>query len=283
MPDEGDDRARADETIGVGPRQAVRAPEQVWLELAIAGPTSRMLAYAADYVLIVALELGLVVVFVLAVPVLASRPLAWLRAALSSLDPTGRVGEALLLLVALAVIGQLVVEWGYFVFWELVANGRSPGKRLVGLRVVRDDGFPIGVRDSLVRNLLRAVDLLPWYYAVGLIAMLVSSQGKRLGDLAAGTLVVRLDRPEAAPPLAAEDPDAGGFRFSRDQLMRLGTDELALLRQTLRRLDALPPARAAEALDRAVTVLATRIGYGSVAPEERHAFLRALLHAARPH
>jgi uncharacterized RDD family membrane protein YckC len=272
----------ADDTTAVGFRQAVRAPEQVWLELAIAGPTSRMLAYAIDYVLILLLEIGAFVLLVLAVPALLQGPLAGLRQALGSGDPVGHAGEALLLVVLLVIVGQVIVEWVYFLFWEVVGQGRSPGKWLVGLRVVRDDGFAIGVRDSLVRNLLRAVDLLPWYYAVGLIAMLTSSQGKRLGDLAAGTIVVRLDRPEAAPPLAEDDADAdSAFRFSRDQLARLGPDELALARQTLRRLDALAPERAAAALERAATVLARRIEHAEVEPGERRAFLRALLRAAR--
>src|SRR5438445_3975603 len=272
----------ADDTTAIGSRQAVRAPEQVWLELAIAGPTSRMLAYAVDYVLILLLEVGAFVLLGLAAPALGRGPFAGLREALGSGDPAGHAGEVLLLVLALVVVGQLVIEWAYFLFWEVIAVGRSPGKWLVGLRVVRDDGFAIGVRDSLVRNLLRAVDLLPWYYAVGLIAMLVSSQGKRLGDLAAGTIVVRLDRPEAAPPLPDAPPDAsGGFRFERSQIARLGPNELALLRQTLRRLAGLPPERAAEVLERSVAVLRSRIGHGPVAAEEREAFLRALLHAAR--
>src|SRR5205814_2133409 len=149
-------------------------------------------------------------------------------------------------------------------------------------RGVRAAGAAVGARGSLVRNLLRAVDLLPWYYAVGLIAMLVSSQGKRLGDLAAGTIVVRLDRPEAAPPLAEDGGEAAAaFRFSRDQLARLGPDELALARQTLRRLDALAPAQAAVVLERTVTVLAGRIEHAEVTPTERRAFLRSLLRAAR--
>jgi len=260
----------------------VRAPEQVWLEFAIAGPTSRMLAYAVDYVLILLLEVALVVLLVLALPLLRSDALARLRGLVRSVDPTEGIPDFVFVFLALVVVAQLVVEWGYFVFWEMIANGRSPGKWLVGLRVVRDDGFPLGFRDSLVRNLLRAVDLLPWYYTVGMVAMLVSPEGKRLGDLAAGTVVIRLDRPEPAPPLDEESAETGaGFRFTREQIARLGRDELALVRQTLRRLDALAPEQAAEALERAAAVLAARIAHEPIAPTERRAFLRALLRAAR--
>src|SRR5262245_52679110 len=269
---------QADGTTAGGPGQAVRAPEQVWLELAIAGPTTRMLAYAADYVLIVLLQFVLFALVVLGVPSVVSR-IPRLRDAVQAVR-TGHGAELVFVLVAVFLIGQLVIEWGYFLFWETVANGRSPGKGLVGLRVVRDDGFPIGFRDALVRNLLRAVDLLPWYYTVGLVAMLVSAQGKRLGDVAAGTIVVRLDRPEPAPPLELE-PDAAevAFRFSREQRRRVGGAESALPRQTPPRLDALPPEQRDVLLDRAVTALVTRIGHGPVAAAERHAFLQALLRA----
>jgi uncharacterized RDD family membrane protein YckC len=269
---------QADGTIAGGRGQVVRAPEQVWLELAVAGPTTRMLAYAADYVLILLLEFVLFALLVLGVPSAIAR-LPTFRDAVRAIR-TGSASELLLLLVAMFLIGQLLIEWGYFLFWETVANGRSPGKRLVGLRVVRDDGFPIGFRDALVRNLLRAVDVLPWYYTVGLVAMLVSTHGKRLGDVAAGTIVVRLDRPEPAPPLELE-PDAAevAFRFSREQLARVGAAELALLRQTLRRLDALAPEHRDVVLERAVTALVNRIGHRPVAGDERHAFLQALLRA----
>jgi uncharacterized RDD family membrane protein YckC len=269
---------QADGTIAGGSGQAVRAPEQVWLELAVAGPTTRMLAYAADYLLILLLEFVLFALLVLGVPSVIAR---WptLSDAVRAVR-TGHAAELVFLLIAFFLIGQLLIEWGYFLFWETVANGRSPGKRLVGLRVVRDDGFPIGFRDALVRNLLRAVDVLPWYYTVGLVAMLVSTQGKRLGDVAAGTIVVRLDRPEPAPPLEHESDAAGAaFRFSREQLARVGAAELALLRQTLRRLDALAPEQRDVVLERAVTALANRIGHRPVAGDERQAFLRALLRA----
>ena len=107
------------------------------------------------------------------------------------------------LLIALFVLAQFVVETGYFIFWEMVTNGRSPGKMLVGLRVVRRDGMPIDMRSSVLRNLLRGVDMLPENYVVGLVSMLLSPSGERLGDHVAGTIVIRLDQPQAATELEA--------------------------------------------------------------------------------
>jgi hypothetical protein len=148
--------------------------------------------------------------------------------------------------------------------------------------VVCDGGAPITLRESLIRNLLRVVDILPANYLVGLVAMVVSPEGKRLGDVAAGTVVVRMDRPSAALPFPnEEDVAASAFRFDRSHVARLGRAERALLRQTLRRVETLPPGTAEAALARAVDVLRARIGYGPVEPGERIHFLRAMLRATR--
>src|SRR5262249_29525508 len=131
-------------------------------------------------------------------------------------DPEVLVG-AVLALMALLVLLQVAFEMLYFVAMEISTGGRSIGKRVLRLRVVRDGGFPLGVRESLIRNLLRVADALPANYMVGLVAMLVSDQGKRLGDLAAGTVVIRLDAPAAAQPLPEPDPaELAAFRFERD-------------------------------------------------------------------
>ena len=95
-----------------------------------------------------------------------------------------------------ALFGLLtfLVFWGYYIFFEMVWNGQSPGKRKMGLRVIRTDGAPITFPDSLIRNLIRLFDFLPAYYGIGVIVMFINRQTRRLGDLVAGTLVVH-DRP----------------------------------------------------------------------------------------
>jgi uncharacterized RDD family membrane protein YckC len=176
---------------------------------------------------------------------------------------------------------QLAAEWSYFVLFDMVSGGRSLGKLAAGLRVVRDGGLPITFRASAVRNLLRIVDYLPTSYLVGLISVVVSPEGKRLGDLAAGTLVVRLDRPLPAPPLLEEEDESSAeFRFDRSQIARIGRKERALIRQTLRRIESLADERREAALERAVEVLRTRIEHEPVDAQRRADFLRALLRAA---
>jgi len=81
--------------------------------------------------------------------------------------------------------------WGYFIVGEVFGNGRTWGKRWMGLRVVRDDGSRVRFGDSVIRNLLRIADVLPGNYTIGMLAILFTRQHKRLGDMAAGTVVIR--------------------------------------------------------------------------------------------
>ncbi len=255
------------------------------MHLPLAGPTSRILAYAVDLVLVYLLEIGAIALLLLGSPIAG-----WLLERLGEIGDAARSGSpqellesgAFLYLFAFFVVLQLALEWGYFIFFELTTGGRSPGKALLGLRVLRDGGEPVDLRASLMRNLLRAVDALPVNYVVGLVAMVLSPEGKRLGDLAAGTVVARLDRPARARRVDDGDPaDALRFRFDRAQIARLGRAERALLRQTLRRVTELEPEAASAALARATEVLCHRIDYPAVAESERQAFLRALQRAAR--
>src|SRR2546428_12220996 len=99
-----------------------------------------------------------------------------------------RIQELVLTFLGLFLVVQLAIEWGYFVFCEMTTGGRSLGKALVGLRVVRDGGFPISLPQSLVRNPLRLLDVLPLYYTLGLVRLVLSRGGHRLGRLPAGPI-----------------------------------------------------------------------------------------------
>ena len=115
------------------------------------------------------------------------------------------------LFIVLAMLGKLgaglgsillfVVSWWYMVLFEVLNHGRSPGKQWMGLRVVHDDGTPVGWSASLLRNLLRVVDLLPFGYFLGAVCCLQHPHFKRLGDIAAGTLVIYRERPHTRPQL----------------------------------------------------------------------------------
>lgn len=152
-------------------------PEGILLQLRLAGAVARACAWAIDALIKggVYLVVSLLTMFF------------------------GGVGMALML------IGFFLLEWFYPVLFE-VAAGATPGKKAMGLVVVHDNGTPISLPASLLRNLLRVADFLPFLYGIGLVSMLANRRFQRLGDMVAGTLVVYREReladiaiPEVAP------------------------------------------------------------------------------------
>ena len=156
---------RYDDTV------TIATPEGVDLELTLAGAGSRFVSALVD--------LGIQAVLAIATVAAVGR--------------IGGFGQA-----AVALVTTLVVL-GYDIFFEVLASGRTPGKRLNGMRVVRSGGEPVGFLTSAIRNVLRLVDFLPFAYVIGATAILATRKNQRLGDLAAGTLVVR-DRASKASP-----------------------------------------------------------------------------------
>lgn len=117
----------------------------------------------------------------------------------------------------LSAIAMFLVTWWYMVLFEVLNQGRTPGKQIMRLRVIHDDGTPIGWTASLIRNLLRFVDMLPFGYSLGAISCLQHPKFKRLGDLAAGTLVVYQDKPPRRPVLPHATPIIAPFVLSLEE------------------------------------------------------------------
>jgi uncharacterized RDD family membrane protein YckC len=157
---------------------AAETPEGILLELRPAGLIPRFYAFALDWII----RLGI----------------AWAAAVASAVF--GGVGIAFWLILLFAL------EWLYPVAFELMPAGATPGKRVVGLKVVIDNGLPMTPAAAVTRNLLRAADFLPFAYGLAVISMLVRTDCKRLGDVAAGTLVVHDRPPTHKVSIAAVDP-----------------------------------------------------------------------------
>ncbi len=120
--------------------------------------------------------------------------------AMIPLSLVGLAGNGMALLLIFALM------WAYSVLCEVLWSGQTPGKRALGLRVVRADGTPVSWLPSVVRNLLRVVDILPGVYGVGLVSTLIDPHARRLGDILAGTMVVHtgeLPAGQQVPPLPA--------------------------------------------------------------------------------
>lgn len=154
-------------------------PENVVFGYQLAGIGSRFLAAFVDTILILVLQVVVNLTLILVVA-LAGGP---------SLVETGLRGD---ISIVVGIFGLLAFAflWGYYIFFELLWNGQSPGKRLIGLRVISQNGAPIDVAAAIIRNLVRIVDFLPVHYGVGVLSMFIDPQSRRLGDFAAGTLVV---------------------------------------------------------------------------------------------
>lgn len=169
----------------------IDTPENVAFGYEVAGIGSRFLAALVDTFIILLLQLVtylfLFIVLYLS-PVKFSNEMSnpWLIAALGLL--------------------AFVFLWGYYIYFEIAWNGQTPGKRRVGLRVIQTSGAPITPADAVIRNLVRAIDFLPTAYGIGLVAMFLNRQFRRLGDLAAGTLVVREQKEIKLESLAHHRP-----------------------------------------------------------------------------
>lgn len=143
-------------------------------------------------------------------------------------------------LEAISLTGTVIVLVGYFVAMETLTRGRTVGKIALGLRVVRDDGGPIRFRHALARGLATLVDFYLLLGSVAMITSLASSRGKRVGDLLAGTVVVRERVPVRGAPIAQMPPPLAGWA-PRLQLSRLPDDLALAARQFLARTHELAP------------------------------------------
>ena len=218
---------------------AIEAPEHIRFEVRIAGPARRTLAYLVD------LLLRSVIAVVLAIPLvlMGSAPTDWTE-----------VSSGAMLFV------MFMIEWGYYVLFESLGHGQSPGKRMLGLRVIDRHGRPATFLAIVLRNLLRAADSLPGTYCIGLIVMGSDRKFRRLGDLVAGTIVVDEARGRFAAPVRIHPPP------TEQELARIpahpdlrGAD-LDAIAAFLRRIGYLSPLRELELAELVAPIYARRLG-----------------------
>jgi uncharacterized RDD family membrane protein YckC len=202
---------------------AVRTPEYVRLQYVLAGIGSRVAAFCLDAVV----RLVLIGAIFVAALILSE----WLLAGLSGSW-----------LIALGVIGYGIVDLGYFLLFEALWSGQTPGKRHQGLRVIKTDGQPIGWIDSAIRNILRAVDMVAGVYPVGLVVMFLSKNNQRLGDYAAGTIVI-VERRRGGPRQAPRPSQEERLKHPETELCvsRLGAEQYRILRSFIDRRDEMDP------------------------------------------
>jgi uncharacterized RDD family membrane protein YckC len=195
----------------------IDTPEQIALELPLAGIGSRFLGLAIDTILQFGLYILGVFAFIFAIPLGIGGYFLWIP---ESIVP------------ALSILFIFCIYWGYFAFFEIIWKGQTPGKRLGKIRVIHHSGRPINVYEAIGRNLLRAVDGLPGMYGVGIVCMMLNSQNRRVGDYVAGTVVVHEKRTAQVKP---EWNTITQPSQTHPQLSLLRSDELVLIETFLHR------------------------------------------------
>lgn len=238
-------------------RIVVRTPENLELTYELAGAGTRSAAYCIDLLL---LYMALSLLQNVVVGAAAALPEAWLG-------------------YAFALYGLLAffVITGYFIAFELLWSGQTPGKRAIGIRVVKSGGYALRFGDSLLRNLMRAIDFLPVFYGVGLLSLLLTRHSQRLGDLVAGTLVVYHQ-----PANPAGDANAPAFlapaHLSLVQVGAIPPDVLEACDEFLRMTDELTPRHRQELAASLVDLIAATSGLRPALTQSSEAFLAGVIH-----
>ena len=225
----------------------IKTPEFVSLKYKLAGLGSRGAAIIIDQLLLTIATVGIVLfLFFLT-------------------DTFETTGSTIPLVIALIAIFML--NYGYFFIAEYFFGGKTIGKKMIGIRVIQENGHSITLLSSFIRNLLRIVDMLPNFYVVGMILVFFHSKHKRLGDLAAGTIVVHESRAKGKIKQTAIEKEIalrGLFEDSLEleewALRSLGTKEWKLIKTYTDRLLQLPTIEGRELTNQMATLLFPKVG-----------------------
>jgi uncharacterized RDD family membrane protein YckC len=267
---------------------SIDTPEQVSIRFPVAGLGSRFLAILTDSIVQVIAYAILVLVFVL---IASSAP----KTSGGALSHTGEKW-----LVAGIILFHFLMYWGYFALFETFWNGQTPGKRLCKVRVIQQSGRQITFFEALTRNLLRVIDLLPGCYLIGVITMLCNHQHQRLGDLAAGTIVIH-ERPTEQPLWGGNGPrtiTAGAFEpiapeaafQHRDELTlpadavgRLTPEDLSVIDRFFSRILDMELDTRAHIAERLATQMSEKMNLPQPADTKPERFLEAIARQMRSH
>ncbi len=249
-------------------RFTLHTPESVELEFTLAGIGNRAYALLLDYIIF-----GLIlIVFLVGVLIFNS---VLLETIAQLLGITNRL--ELWLIAVQALIGFFIYV-GYFVFFETVWSGQTPGKRRVKIRVIRDDGRPVRLQQSTLRALLRPFDDL---FFIGVFFIVFSQREKRLGDLVAGTLVIQEEQPVSAAWKVSTSARSLAKKLLIDtDISRLLPEDFAVVREYLQRREAMIPNARNELSKQLATQVKEIIGLGKLPTKvDANLFLEAVYHA----
>lgn len=230
----------------------IATPEGVELALTLAGLGSRFIAGAAD--LLIELILALILALI-----------------------AGASGSSGGLLLAISLVGLFAIWFLYPILFEVLGGGRTPGKRVTSLRVVRDSGAPVDLPASAIRNLMRVLDGPLLLYLPTVISIAITDRNQRPGDLAAGTIVIRENPLSGSAPPARE---LNGERAQGWDVSAVTAQEIAAVRRFLERRESLDPSARATLAHRLATGLRPKVT-GAPVDQSPEQFLQQLARSKR--
>jgi uncharacterized RDD family membrane protein YckC len=248
-------------------RLDIETPEQIALELPLAGIGSRFFALAIDSLLQFVGVLALII-----------------AGAFISYSGYSGALENVFRFVSqtvwafLTILVPFCIYWGYFAFFEILWQGRTPGKRIAGIRVIHQSGRPMTAVECIGRNLMRGVDILPGFYAVGLITMMCNAQNRRIGDYIAGTIVVHDKAMESVAPSWGEKAASEPLQ---SELRKLSPDDLVLIETYLNRRYEIDQVVRMTTAERIVTMVAEKTGVPKPAEQRDDDFLESVARQLR--
>ena len=264
----------------------IDTPENVTFGYEIAGIGSRFIGALIDTTLIV------IALLLLNIAVGALLTYFVNENSSSAFDDTVDPGWLAGLVIAIYALINFTLIWGYYMAFELRWNGRTPGKRLAGTQVVKADGSSTGFTESAIRNLVRIIDFMPFAYAIGFVTMFLNRQTRRLGDFAAGTLVikqrsrVRLEelgagRSRLAGPATQPDAEIDAILSRFPNIRQLNSSDYQIIQDVLDRHDR--GSVTIVMLRRLAVVIAAKVGATAPAGDRSayRSFLLAVSYAYR--
>jgi uncharacterized RDD family membrane protein YckC len=247
-------------------RLDIETPEQIALELPLAGIGSRFLAVTIDSLL-----QGVCVLAVIIIGVFAAA--SYDRLSGSAAHFFSQTLGAIALIVV-----PFCLYWGYFAFFEIWWQGGTPGKRVAGIRVIHQSGRPMTAIECIGRNLMRGIDILPGFYATGFITMMCNAQNRRLGDFVAGTIVVHDKALEIVSPSWGETKNPEPMQ---PELRQLSADHLVLIETYLSRRYDIDEAVRTSTSQRIVAFVSEKTGVQKPAEQRDDDFLEAIARQLR--
>ena len=238
----------------------IDTPEQIALEFPLAGIGSRFMAMALDTLIQFLLYLAGIFAMIGVAKYAPTFP-DWFYWLPKSWAP------------ALLILFLFCVYWGYFACFEVIWKGKTPGKRVAGIRVIKESGRSLNVYEVIGRNLLRAVDALPFLYGVGIITAMVTRKHQRLGDLLVGSIVVherKIDKVDLDWSSSAEKTPAN------PQVSSISPEELVLIETYLQRRLTLDPAVSDATAYKIATRIAAKTGIPRAPDQSLDAFLESI-------